>query len=189
VYTNLSRHSSNNPFAATSSSAPPPVPSPQQPAPSPLSHFSLPSTYESHTPPPRQDYSPSPRPNYSPSPRPAPAPSPKSALLPLRGPTRTDQEHAHLADLFAARDGDGVDTFGNMGALRYVMLSYYISGFLMSLSPQLWLHRTRKARHTKDRCPTTTEQLQSLRSTAATTATGTESRAAFLYRLRIAPLL
>jgi len=101
---------SNNPFAATSSPAPPPVPSPQQPAQSSLSNFSLPSTYESHTPPPRQ--------NYSPSPRPAPAPSPKSTT-PLRGPTRTDQEHANLANLFAARDGDGVDTFGNIGALRY----------------------------------------------------------------------
>ena len=116
--TNVSLNSSNNPFAAVSSPAPPPVPSPQQPAQSSLSSFSLPSTYESHTPPPRQ--------NYSPSPRPAPAPSPKST--PVRGPTRTDQEHAHLADLFAARDGDGIDTFGNIGALRYVMLSYYIFG-------------------------------------------------------------
>jgi hypothetical protein len=31
--------------------------------------------------------------------------------------------------LFAARDGDGVDTFGNVGPLRYAVLSYYISGF------------------------------------------------------------
>jgi len=35
-----------------------------------------------------------------------------------RGATRTDQEHSHLANLFANRD-DGQDTFGNLGALRY----------------------------------------------------------------------
>ncbi|KAH9007855.1 ENTH-domain-containing protein [Lactarius deliciosus] len=101
---------SNNPFAAVSSPAPPPVPSPQQqPAQSPLSNFSLPSTYESHAPSPRQNYSPSPQPQTAPSPKPSP----------LRGQTRTDQEHAHLASLFAARDGDGIDTFGNVGALRF----------------------------------------------------------------------
>ncbi|KAN0137634.1 hypothetical protein V8E53_004685 [Lactarius tabidus] len=107
---------SNNPFAAASSPAPPPVPSPQQPAQAPLSSFSLPSTYESHTPPPRQ--------HYSPSPRPAPAASPSPQSTPLRGPTRTDQEHAHLANLFAARDGDGVDTFGNVGTLRFGQSEY-----------------------------------------------------------------
>lgn len=35
-----------------------------------------------------------------------------------RGATRADQEHAHLANLFANRD-DGQDTFGNVGTLRY----------------------------------------------------------------------
>ncbi|KAH8980158.1 ENTH-domain-containing protein [Lactarius hatsudake] len=86
------------------------VPSPQQqPAQSPLSNFSLPSTYESHAPSPRQNYSPSPQPQTAPSPKPSP----------LRGQTRTDQEHAHLASLFAARDGDGIDTFGNVGTLRF----------------------------------------------------------------------
>jgi epsin len=35
-----------------------------------------------------------------------------------RGATRADQEHSHLANLFANRD-DGQDTFGNLGALRY----------------------------------------------------------------------
>ncbi|KIJ67318.1 hypothetical protein HYDPIDRAFT_108035 [Hydnomerulius pinastri MD-312] len=35
-----------------------------------------------------------------------------------RGQTRADQEHAHLANLFANRD-DGQDTFGNVGMLRY----------------------------------------------------------------------
>ncbi|KAI6015326.1 hypothetical protein F5J12DRAFT_904568 [Pisolithus orientalis] len=37
---------------------------------------------------------------------------------PARGPTRTDQEHSHLANLLANRD-DGQDTFGNTGMLRY----------------------------------------------------------------------
>ncbi|KZT30138.1 ENTH-domain-containing protein [Neolentinus lepideus HHB14362 ss-1] len=37
----------------------------------------------------------------------------------LRSQTRTDQEHSHLASLFANRTDDGVDTFGNTGLLRY----------------------------------------------------------------------
>ena len=137
--THISRNSSNNPFAAASSPAPPPVPSPQQPAQSPLSSFSLPSTYESHTPPPRQ--------HYSPSPRPVPVPSPNSA--PLRGPTRTDEEHAHLASLFAARDGDGVDTFGNVGALRYAMRFYYILGFIGLLKQYPFPHSFGQTEHGK----------------------------------------
>lgn len=40
--------------------------------------------------------------HYSLSPRPAPAPSQNSA--PLCGPTRTVEEHAYLASLFAAHD-------------------------------------------------------------------------------------
>jgi epsin len=100
--------SSNNPFAVTASSAPP-VPSPQPPQQASLSNFSLPSTYESHEPSPRQDFA-------TPS-QPAPAPSPQSAVK--RSETRTDQDHTHLASLFAARDGEGVDTFGNVGTLRY----------------------------------------------------------------------
>ena len=51
-------------------------------------------------------------------------PSPQAA--PKRSQTRADQEHAHLANLFAARDGDGVDTFGNVGALRYAARSLFI---------------------------------------------------------------
>ena len=43
-----------------------------------------------------------------------------------RGPTRTDQEHAHLANLFANRADDGVDTFGNVGQLRYALSSLYL---------------------------------------------------------------
>ena len=111
-------NSSNNPFAVTTSSASP-VSSPQPPAQSSLSNFSLPSTYESHEPPPRRDYATPPQSQ----PQPAPAPSPRPT--PQRSQTRADQEHAHLASLFAARDGDGVDTFGNVGALRYAAHSFF----------------------------------------------------------------
>ena len=105
--------SSNNPFAVTAPSASP-VPSPQPPVQPSLSNFSLPSTYDSHEPPPRHDYA-------TPS-QPAPAPSPQSTAK--HSQTHTDQDHAHLANLFAARDGDGVDTFGNVGTLRYVALPF-----------------------------------------------------------------
>jgi epsin len=114
-------NSSNNPFAITTSPAPS-VPSPQQPVQSSFSTFSLPSTYESHEPPPRHDYAtpPPPRPQSQPAPAPSPQPTPK------RNQTRADQEHAHLANLFAARDGDGVDTFGNVGALRYATRCFFV---------------------------------------------------------------
>jgi epsin len=102
--------SSNNPFAAAASPAPP-LSSPQQPVQSSLSNFSLPSTYESHEPPPRHDYA-----NPATPPQPASVPSPQPAVK--RSQTHADQEHAHLANLFAARDGEGVDTFGNVGTLR-----------------------------------------------------------------------
>jgi len=112
------RDSSNNPFAISTSPASS-VSSPQQPAQSSLSNFSLPSTYESHEPPPRRDYSTPPQLQSQPAPTPSPRPSPQ------RSQTRADQEHAHLASLFAARDGDGVDTFGNVGTLRYAALSLF----------------------------------------------------------------
>jgi epsin len=111
-------NSSNNPFAITTSPASP-VSSPQQPVQSSFSNFSLPSTYESHEPPPRRDYATPPRPQSQPAPAPSPQPTPK------RSQTRADQEHAQLASLFAARDGDGVDTFGNVGALRYAARSFF----------------------------------------------------------------
>lgn len=66
-------------------------------------------------------------PSYGSSPSPAPTSSsiPSNAGTPSfngsaapKGPTRADQEHAHLASLFANRD-DGQDTFGNVGQLRY----------------------------------------------------------------------
>jgi epsin len=111
-------NSSNNPFAITTSPASP-VPLPQQPVQSSLSNFSLPSTYESHEPPPRRDYTTPPQSQSQPAPAPSPRPTPQ------RSQTRADQEHAHLASLFAARDGDGVDTFGNVGALRYAARSLF----------------------------------------------------------------
>ncbi|KIK93931.1 hypothetical protein PAXRUDRAFT_33803 [Paxillus rubicundulus Ve08.2h10] len=56
----------------------------------------------------------------TPSPAPPSLTTPESSLSNNagRGSTRADQEHAHLASLFANRD-DGQDTFGNVGALRY----------------------------------------------------------------------
>ncbi|ETW76487.1 equilibrative nucleoside transporter protein [Heterobasidion irregulare TC 32-1] len=99
---------SNNPFASFSNA--PPLPSQPSPAPpaSSLSNFSLPSTYETH----------SPHTNLSSSLSPAPISSASSSPGPSR-PTRADQEHAHLANLFAAPRDDGLDTFGNIGQLRY----------------------------------------------------------------------
>ena len=121
-------NSSNNPFAVTTSPSSP-VSSPQQPVQSSLSNFSLPSTYESHEPPPPRDYATTPQPQ----PRPAPAPSPQPT--PKRSQTRADEEHAHLASLFAAREGDGIDTFGNVGALRYATRFLQTSYMLMQFFP------------------------------------------------------
>lgn len=66
-------------------------------------------------------------PSYGSTPSPAPTSSSSQSKSEVsaypsggagRGTTRTDEEHAHLANLFANRD-DGQDTFGNVGALRY----------------------------------------------------------------------
>ncbi|KAH9923803.1 hypothetical protein B0H21DRAFT_826817 [Amylocystis lapponica] len=100
---------SNNPFAPASasplslstSSLPTSSPAPQSAGPS----FNLQGTYANGTsasPPPQQ---------HSPAP-------PASRQGTVQVKTRTDQEHAHLASLFANRD-DGTDTFGNFGQLRY----------------------------------------------------------------------
>ncbi|TCD71090.1 hypothetical protein EIP91_000182 [Steccherinum ochraceum] len=96
-------YGSNNPFAApdvpmtpsnfTSYSSP----SPRPQASAPLS-YTTPGT--SFSPPP-------PQPRSAP-----PAPGPQRQL------TRIDQQHTHLADLFANRE-DGIDSFGNFGQLRY----------------------------------------------------------------------
>ncbi|KAH0835698.1 hypothetical protein J3R83DRAFT_9488 [Lanmaoa asiatica] len=107
---------SNNPFAPAFS-------------PSPVSHtspppvngtglgpsFNLQGTYANST-----------APSYGSTPSPAPTSSSsqlKQEGSPYsggagRGATRADEDHAHLANLFANRD-DGQDTFGNVGTLRY----------------------------------------------------------------------
>ncbi|KAI6001930.1 ENTH-domain-containing protein [Pisolithus albus] len=103
---------SNNPFAPSVSSAPAsstPVNGSNGPV------FNLQGTFANSS-----------SPSYASTPSPAPPP-PSSASFrtggssasdPNRGPTRTDQEHSHLANLLANRD-DGLDTFGNIGMLRY----------------------------------------------------------------------
>ena len=99
---------SNNPFAANfgspAQSQSPPI-SVQNSTASALDSFNLPSTFAQHTPSPATSALQSPN-----SVSPAPA---------MQRPTRSDGEHAHLANLLANRE-DGLDTFGNIGQLRYV---------------------------------------------------------------------
>ena len=111
---------SNNPFAPTQpvpSPSPVPFSPPQQNS---LPTFNLPGTFENRTN------------GMSPSPGPSPASQvgnlPKTS--PQRGPTRTDQDHAHLANLIANAD-DGVDTFGNYGQLRCVSTGFRASPLLI----------------------------------------------------------
>ncbi|KAI0781578.1 hypothetical protein BC629DRAFT_1630200 [Irpex lacteus] len=112
---------SNNPFAAFGSAPTNPTsqylsPSPQPPLPPPQStspvSFNLQGTYSNSTanlPSQQQQQS------FSPPPQAQSAPPTQQGG---KGPTRADQEHAHLANLFANRD-DGIDSFGNFGQLRY----------------------------------------------------------------------
>jgi epsin len=104
--------SSNNPFAPiaspVSASSGTPVNGISGPS------FNLQGTYTNAT---------APSYNSSPAPSQAPASTPSPSIGASTGsgtgrPTRADQEHSHLADLFANRD-DGQDTFGNIGLLRY----------------------------------------------------------------------
>ncbi|KAH7909010.1 hypothetical protein BJ138DRAFT_278605 [Hygrophoropsis aurantiaca] len=106
---------SNNPFApSVSPGLQPHTPlQPQQTQPS----FNLQGTFAGSTAPSYHSSSPS---NYTSS---SPSPSPSVGVGgqgggPGRGPTRADQEHSQLANIFANRD-DGQDTFGNIGSLRY----------------------------------------------------------------------
>ena len=107
---------SNNPFApalSMSTSVPnfsqSPSPGPQQSAPV----FNLQGTYSNGN-----------GPSLSVSPPPAPQSAPPSSMGNVnRGPSRADQEHSHLANLFANRTDDGIDTFGNVGNLRCVSIS------------------------------------------------------------------
>ncbi|TDL23368.1 ENTH-domain-containing protein [Rickenella mellea] len=92
---------SNNPFALTN-----PAQSPSSSVSSPLSSFSLPSTFSS---------SPSPAPPISSS---NSSSSYQQQQQQQQRPTKSDAEHAHLANLFANRE-DGLDSFGNIGNLRF----------------------------------------------------------------------
>ncbi|EKM51338.1 uncharacterized protein PHACADRAFT_263382 [Phanerochaete carnosa HHB-10118-sp] len=104
----------NNPFAPATSPPPMSSASPPLSAPQPSVQFNLGGTYSNGTPP---SFSSS----VSPQP-PQPQQSlsaPPSAAPGSRGPSRTDQEHSQLANLFAQRTDDGVDSFGNVGPLRF----------------------------------------------------------------------
>lgn len=94
---------SNNPFAPASLPGSPPVS-----APAPVS-FNLGGTYANGSAPSLS--SPPPQPSLSAPPSANPSGS-------QRQPSRADEQHAHLANLFANRD-DGIDSFGNFGQLRY----------------------------------------------------------------------
>lgn len=101
---------SNNPFAPAVST---PNLSAFSQSPSPGSapvSFNLPGTFANGT-----------APSLSISPPPSTQSAPPSAGPggPKRTATRADQDHAHLANLFANREDDGIDTFGNFGQLRY----------------------------------------------------------------------
>ncbi|TFY77887.1 hypothetical protein EWM64_g6123 [Hericium alpestre] len=103
---------SNNPFApAVHSFSPGASTSPPPNNHTPVS-FNLPSTYETHSP--STNLS-----SISTVSSTNPSPSPSAPSSSLRGPSRADQEHANLAGLFAAPREDGLDTFGNIGQLRY----------------------------------------------------------------------
>ncbi|EPQ53119.1 ENTH-domain-containing protein [Gloeophyllum trabeum ATCC 11539] len=108
---------SNNPFAPAQPAQPQPSflntsqissPGPQANTQSPVS-FNLGGTYEG-----RQGATSAP-----PGPSQSAPPSSFQQQSPQRSQTRADQEHAHLAGLFANRTDDGIDTFGNTGLLRY----------------------------------------------------------------------
>lgn len=58
-----------------------------------------------------------PAPAKTPSPQPQPAPLPVQVPQAVK-PPKDDGKYSHLASLLGNRD-DGVDTFGNVGALRY----------------------------------------------------------------------
>lgn len=90
---------SNNPFAPGNTSILPTSPMPMP------------------TPQPQQQQQ-----QYFPEPTPAPAPiQPQQTATPLKSALKKpkdDGQHAHLAGLLANRDDNGMDTFGNTGALR-----------------------------------------------------------------------
>ncbi|KAG2368439.1 hypothetical protein BDR07DRAFT_1469057 [Suillus spraguei] len=103
---------SNNPFAPATSPTPVPSGTPVNGTSGPS--FNLQGTYSKSSAP---SYNSSPVSSQVSSPSPGVSTS-TGAGAGRGGPSRADQEHAHLANLFANRD-DGQDTFGNIGALRY----------------------------------------------------------------------
>ncbi|KAG6816897.1 hypothetical protein H0H87_001850 [Tephrocybe sp. NHM501043] len=106
-------HSSNNPFAPSTT---PSFTPPQPPTPS----FNLGGTYDSHATSGLSSLSSSPRPpsaSTNPYASSSPSPSQLQNQKPFAVKTKQNENEA-LASLFANRD-DGTDTFGNFGALRY----------------------------------------------------------------------
>lgn len=103
---------SNNPFAPASSPIPVSSGTPVNGTSGPS--FNLQGTYSNSNAP---SYNSSPVPSQLSSPSPGVSTS-TGAGMGRGGPSWADQEHSHLASLFANRD-DGQDTFGNVGALRY----------------------------------------------------------------------
>ena len=87
--------------------------SPPLSAPQPSVQFNLGGTYQNGTQPSFTS------PVSSPPPLPPQSLSAPPSAAPSRGPSKADQDHAQLANLFAQRTDDGMDTFGNVGALRY----------------------------------------------------------------------
>ncbi|KAI0352211.1 ENTH-domain-containing protein [Trametes cingulata] len=141
------RIGSNNPFLAppsppTSPTSPgsstllPQRASSAEPAPSssPVS-FNLPGTYDARPRPSLSGFSPSsPSSSFAKDHEREAASAPPRALLqpfstgtePPRklGAAAGDRDHARLARLFASYTGDGVDTFGNTGQLRFLATEY-----------------------------------------------------------------
>jgi epsin len=109
--------SSNNPFAPAISPSPVSHTSPLPVNGTGLSpSFNLQGTYANSMAP-SYGSTPSPGPTSSSS-QSKPEVSSYSSGGAGRGTMRADEEHAHLANLFASRD-DGQDTFGNVGTMRY----------------------------------------------------------------------
>jgi len=124
--------------------------------------FNLQGTYDNHSNSHLSSLSSSPQPQSQ---------NPNQAR-PFAVKTKKDQENEALAQLFAEREG-GQDTFGNVGALRYLPdYETHQIVILIFLYQQIWLHRCRTNSHfAKDGF-----ESQPLCSAAAATTTTTEQR-------------
>ncbi|PCH34365.1 ENTH-domain-containing protein [Wolfiporia cocos MD-104 SS10] len=104
------RIGSNNPFAAALASPSSPFPraaasaGPQLQQSSSGVEFNITGTYAN-----RDNTSSAPPSSYQ-----------QPAVTGTRSTSWPEQQHAHLASLFANRTDDGVDTFGNVGSLRFI---------------------------------------------------------------------